>query len=170
MKKVRLPVALVCTIAWASSAYSNWWTKEGQKLSLFPPKTGMIAVVEAKAPDRGVTARLHAECFTPNSEIAIRAVFVVLSEEMTPGPLGWRYQFDEAQTRTVQMGLPAETRLSHFLLGDASSANFRRLTEAKRFRLTLMPTKSLEFNFDFDVTGAGAQINLIPCREFTRSN
>ena len=172
---VRL-VATALLIVLSSLAFADWSVGEGElsvregQLAPLPPKTGMVAAVEAKAPDRGVTARLHAECFNPNSEIALRAVFVVLSEEMATGPLGYRYRFDEGQTRTVLMGLPSETRLTRFLLGDASSANFHRLTAAKRLRLTLMPTNSAEFSFDFDVTGSETAIKSIPCKEFGRSN
>jgi hypothetical protein len=125
-----------------------------------------IAKLTAKAPSRGVTAYLQVECFE-HPELTGRTFGIVLSKGTTPGPIAYRYKFDD--DAPVQRGPYSRTSLTVVTLGDAASEELKGLSKASRLQLTLLPAQSPELTFDFDVSGAASAINAIPCKEERRA-
>lgn len=123
---------------------------------------GAIAKLPAKAPSRDITAYLQVECFE-HPPLSGKHVGVVLSRPTRPGPITYRYKFDDAAP--VQRGPYSRTSLAVVGLGDAASEEFKGLSKAKRLQLTLHPSQGPEFNFDFDLSGSVSAIDAIPCKE-----
>lgn len=150
-------------IALPSSVSASWKMQTGHKaFSSFAPVISTIATVDAKAAASGITARLQIECFT-HPQLSGLSFGVVLSKGTAPGPIGWRYQYDDATA--VKRGPFSRISLTSISLGDASSAELKNLPGAKRLRLTLLPAQGSELSYDFDVAGAAEAIKSIPCKE-----
>jgi hypothetical protein len=122
---------------------------------------GTIAKLSAKAPSRDITAYLQVECFE-RPPLSGMHVGIVLSRPTTPGPITYRYKFDDAAP--VQRGPYSRTSLAVVGLGDAASKEFKGLSKAKRLQLTLRPSQGPELEFDFDLNGSASAIDAIPCK------
>lgn len=146
-----------------SPALAEWKVENGRKaFSSFAPATGAIVTSPAKAPYRGVTARLQIECFT-HPELTGLSFGIVLSKEPPNGFMAWQYQYDEnaaVKRGPYSRALPA-TSIS---LGDGESGELKGLRKAQRLRLTLLPADGSQMPFEFDVAGADAAIKTIPCK------
>jgi hypothetical protein len=123
---------------------------------------GTIARLPAKAPSRDVTAYLQVECFE-HPPLSGKHFGVVLSKATTPGPITYRYKFDDAAP--VQHGPYSRTSLAVVSLGDAASEEFKGLSKAKRLQLILFPRQGPELTFDFDLSGGASAIDAIACKE-----
>jgi hypothetical protein len=161
MLKVILSVYLLVA---SSSAFAAWKVETGKKaLSSFPPLVSTLATVPAKAPYKGVTARLQLECFT-HPELSGIQFGIILSKAPPNGFMARRYQYDDnppVMTRPYSRSLPPES----ITLGDASSTEVTGLKTANRLRLTLLPADGSELPYEFDVTGALDAIKAVGCKE-----
>src|SRR4051794_27954891 len=87
--------ASVFALLIATPTFADWKVATGKKVfSSFPPIVTPIATVPAKAPFRGVTARLQLECFT-HPQLSGLMFGIVLSKEPANGYISWRYQYDD---------------------------------------------------------------------------
>src|ERR1700737_506892 len=156
-----------CLVAISSSAFAAWKVETGKKaMTTFPPLTGKIGTVPAKAPYKEVTARLQLECFI-SPELSGLQFGIVLSKAPPNGFMAWRYQYDDSppiKTKPYSRSLPPES----ITLGDASSPVVKGLTGAKRLRLTLLPADGSELPYEFDVTGAPEAVKAVGCKEMNR--
>jgi hypothetical protein len=156
-----------CLLVISSSAFAAWKVETGKKaMTTFPPLTGKIATLSAIAPYKNVSARLQIECFI-SPELSGLQFGIILSTRPPNGFMAWRYQYDDAapvKTRPYSRALPPES----ISLGDASSAELKGLTGAKRLRLTLLPADGSELPYEFDVTGALEAIKAVGCKEYKR--
>jgi hypothetical protein len=149
-----------------ATAFAEWKVERGPRglgFSGTPP--GPVAKASAKAPSGGVSAFLQVECFE-NPHLTSRMLLVVLSKETAPGAIAWRYQLDDQPP--VQRGPHTRTSLKIISLGDSSNDPLKEFARTKRLRLTLLPMKSEELSFDFDISGADNAIKAIPCNEFNK--
>jgi len=154
---------LACLVPSSSGASAEWKLGEGRKaFSSFAPITGTLATVPAKAPSQGVTARLQLECFT-HPELSGLYFGVILSKETTPGFMGWRFQYDDGPV--VERKPSPRLSLTNTALGDRSSDELKGLLKAKRLRLTLLPPRSPDLKYEFDVLGAEKAAAALGCKE-----
>jgi hypothetical protein len=161
MKKLFIATILILL---PSLALAAWKLEQGKKVSaLRDDKVGMIAKLPAKASPKGVSAHLQIECFE-HPQLTVRTVSLVTSKATAPGPLGWRYQIDDKAA--IQRGPYSRTSFTVTNMGDSSSDEFKGLANAQRFQVTLLPSQGAQWSFDFDVTGARAAIDAVPCKEF----
>jgi hypothetical protein len=162
----KIALAVAMALFWTSIAQAAWTVREGKKISPFPPLTGQIATLPAKAPFNGMTAKLHVECFT-HPELTGLSFGILLSKNPPNGFMGWTYQYDDAPP--VKQG-PFSRALppNYISLGDATSGELKGLRTAKRLHLVLQPANGGALPFDFDVTGADVAFAKIPCKEFRR--
>jgi hypothetical protein len=156
-----------CLVALSSNAFATWKVETGKKaLSSFPPLVGTLATVPAKAPFKGMTARLQLECFT-HPELSGLQFGIILSKAPPNGLMAWRYQYDDSarvETKPYSRTLPPQS----ITVGDASSPEVKGLTGAKRLRLTLLPADGSELPYEFDVTGAADAIKAVGCKEMNK--
>jgi hypothetical protein len=155
------------TTAVSTTAFAAWTVENGKKaMTTFPPLTGTIATIPAKAPYKGVSARLQLECFT-SAQLSGLQFGIVLSKKPPNGFMAWRYQFDDKPaitTKPYSRALPPES----ITLDDASSDEVKGLSTARRFRLTLLPADGSELPYEFDVSGAAEAIKSVGCKELNR--
>jgi hypothetical protein len=153
-----------CLTVFSLPAHAAWKIETGKKvMSSSPPLVGMLATLPAKAAFNGVTARLRLECFTHPQLTGIQ-FGIILSKKPPNGFMAWRYQYDEGtpvRTKPYGRTLPPEA----ITLGDASSAEFKSLANAKRLKLTLLPADGSELPYEFEVAGAADAIKAVGCKE-----
>lgn len=144
-------------------AFAAWKVEHGSKVSsLRDDRAGVVAKLPVKSAPQGVSAYLQIECFM-HPQLTSRTLNLVLSKPTAPGPLGWRYQIDDKAA--IQRGPYSRTSLTVTNMGDSSSDEFKGLANAQRFRVTLLPSQGAQWSFDFDVTGARAAIDSVPCKK-----
>lgn len=145
-----------------ASALAEWKVEQhGTKvMSHRNDPVGTIATLPANAPSRDVTAYLQVECFE-YSPLSGKHVGVVLSKPTTPGPITYRYRFDDAVP--VQRGPYSRTSLAVVGLGDVASEEFKGLSKATRLQLTLSPRQGPELTFDFDLSGGASAVDAVTC-------
>jgi hypothetical protein len=151
-------------MAISSSAFAAWKVETGKKaMTIFPPLTGKIATVPAKAPYKEMSARLQLECFV-SPELSGLQFGIVLSKAPPKGFMAWRYQYDDhppIKTKPYSRSLPPES----ITLGDSSSPEVKGLTGAKRLLITLLPADGSELPYEFDITGAAEAVKTVGCKE-----
>lgn len=157
-------VLLSVTVALLTvSAHAAWKVENGRKvLSMRDDPVGLVARLPAEAASHGVTAYLQVECFR-HPQLSGKMLGIVLSKETKPGPIAWRYKFDERPA--VSRGPYTRTSLKVIGLGDATSEELKGTLTAKRLMLTLLPAAGEELTFSFDLSGASAAARAVPCAE-----
>jgi hypothetical protein len=157
---------ITVTCLFLSSGFANaaWKVEKAAKVNAMRnDRIGIVAKLPAKAANDGVSAHLQIECFE-HPELTTRTLNLIVSKQSAPGPIGWRYQFDDRPA--IERGPFSRISLTMTSLGDSSSEEFKGLATAQRLRVTLLPTKGAQWSFDFDISGAQAAISAVPCKEF----
>ena len=155
--------AIAVTLLMSTSAFAQWKVQDGKKFTPFPPATGKIATLPAKAPHNGVSAYLEIECFS-HPQLTELSFGIVLSKDPPNGFMAHTIQFDEAPPvvhRPYSRSLPAN-RIS--LTTDRGS-EIEKLAKAKNLKLTLLPADGSKPSDEFDTTGAANAIQGIPCQK-----
>lgn len=143
--------AVLTFFALTASAQAGWQVQTAN--DRMTDKQVKFATLDAKVSDRGIPATMALWC-----EKGQRSFTVHVGMHLTRGRLSAAYRVDEGEVMPRFLYVLSDPNRIHILTAPPFD-----LLGKKRFRVTLMPSGSRQYFYDFDLTGLDEASKAIRC-------